>query len=159
MQAIQTRIEKTVNLDPYLFSISEMTEGPNRRVVVSVRQANRGDFNGEDERILNSIFGDVEKWDAITAGGSTILTGLGFGGANAGTYSEYSPGKYRFQEDKGLHSSELKRYYVQMGIEERHRLERMNIQWPGSDEIASLLENVSKWRSFSQAIRLIRSIN
>jgi hypothetical protein len=157
MQEVETKNEKIVDFYPYRFSISEIP-GPERRIVVTVRGFGGGDFEQHDEGGIQSIFNDIGKWEVTVGTASTVLAELGLVNSNdTHRIFEYPVDKFSFEKEKGLPGSGLRRYYMHMTKEERHKREEMKIQRPTSEEIASQIENVKKWKSLMQLVKLIQS--
>ncbi len=158
MQAIQAQNARIVDFYPYRLSVHEIPGSP-LRIGVSIRRINGGDLVEGDEDAIESIFHDVGKWEAFVNGTSGILAELGLGQpATTVSIIEYSADRFVFDEEGGSHGADLRRYFMRMGLEERHKREALSALWPTSDEIAPQLDNVKKWRSLTQTFKLLRSM-
>jgi hypothetical protein len=158
MQAIQTQNEKIVDFYPYKLSVYEIP-GNSLRIAVSIRRLNGGEFVQSDKDAIESIFRDIGKWEAFVNTASGVLAELGIGQPAATTrIIEYSGDKFVFDEEGGSHGADLRRYYMRMSANERHMREAMSTPGPTSGEIAPQLENVKKWRSVTQTVKLLRSL-
>ena len=156
MQEVKTEGEKIVDIYPYKMSISEIPGFP-RRIIVAIRQFN-GDFVEGDERAIESIFQDIGKWEAFSSTASILLTELGVVRSQVSTSPlVYSSDRFKFERDKSPLGTALRRYYMHMDVEERHRRETTEIPWPTSKEIALLIENVKKWKSLTQTAKLFQN--
>jgi hypothetical protein len=158
MQAIQAQNDKIVDFYPYKLSVYEIPGHP-LRIAVAIRRLTGGDFVEGDKDAIESIFHDIGKWEAFVNSASGILAELGLGQPVATTsIIEYSADKFVFDEEGGSHGADLRRYHMRMSTNERHMREATSTPWPTSGEIAPQLENVKKWRSLTQTVKLLRGI-
>ncbi len=155
METLQTVNEIIVDLYPYKFSVSETRD---TRIIVAIRKLSDGDFDPNDSELIISLFNDIGKWESFAQNTSNVLRELGLS-ESEGSYQNfhYSPNKYVFEEAT-TGDETLRRFFVYMNPDERHRREALEIPRPTSAEIAGGIKNVGKWRSLVDSARLLRSL-
>src|SRR2546427_6414816 len=100
MQALQIQNEKRLDSYPYEFSVFE-ERGLPRTIVIAIRRLDDHEFGQDDDSSIQSIFGDLGKWEAVLGVTITVLTELGLTGHKAsGNVPEYLGDKFEFEKEK-----------------------------------------------------------
>ncbi len=156
-QIVAEVTEEFVEIYPYRFNVADVEAG--RRVFVGAFRLDGVDVGGTDTQNVKVILEDMGKWEALMDAAANVLEEVGIKLPQTRGLSEYAPKRYIFtpRGPNPQWDSTSVGFFVNLEKEERTRRERMKTAPLAAQEIASQLRNVSKWKSVSAALRLLRS--
>jgi hypothetical protein len=147
-----------IKIESYRFFNFRLAE--NTTVLFSVAVIEGRDFNGTDSQKVTGILNGLGKWESLIKGGLNVLSDLRIIQIEQSTLQSYEKScgieSYEVNIQRGALGLQLN-CSIHIRPEERRRREQINISPTLTlEEITGQLSNISKWKAFEKAMKIIK---